>query len=226
MDGSERLQLTFPPVRAYEPRWSPNGKKIAFQGMTPGQPWKMYLISTDGGEPEEVAVGIGDVGWSPEGTSLIFHSGMADLLSTSPRAIHLLDLKTRQISTVPGSEGLYSPRWSPDGRYIAALRVASEILLMLDLRTKQWTELTKIAVDFPIWSRDSKYIYFDSAENAPNLYRVRIVDKRLEKVASLRGIRLAPVLGGLLNGLASDDSPLVLRDVGNQEIFALDLELP
>ena len=226
VDGSERLQLTFPPVRAYEPRWSPNGKKIAFQGMTPGQPWKMYLISTDGGEPEEVAVGIGDVGWSPEGTSLIFHSGMADLLSTSPRAIHLLDLKTRQISTVPGSEGLYSPRWSPDGRYIAALRVASEILLMLDLRTKQWTELTKIAVDFPIWSRDSKYIYFDSAENAPNLYRVRIVDKRLEKVASLRGIRLAPTFGGLLNGLASDDSPLVLRDVGNREIFALDVELP
>jgi hypothetical protein len=45
-------------------------------------------------------------------------------------------------------------------------------------------------------------------------------------VASLRGIRLAPILGGLLSGLASDDSPLVLRDVGNQEIFALDLELP
>jgi eukaryotic-like serine/threonine-protein kinase len=224
--GSERLQLTFPPLQAYEPRWSPDGKKIAFQGITPGQPWKMYLISTDGGEPEEVMSGLGDLGWSPDGTSLIFHSGMTDFLSATPRSIHLLDVKTRQILTISGSEGLYSPRWSPDGRYIAALRVGPEILLVFDVHAQKWTELTKIAVGFPIWSRDSKYIYFDSAENAPNLYRVRIADKKLEQVASLRGMRLAPVLGGLLTGLAPDDSPLVLRDVGSQEIYALDLELP
>ena len=98
--------------------------------------------------------------------------------------------------------------------------------MVFDVHSQKWTELTKIAVDFPIWSRDSKYIYFDSAENAPNLYRVRIADKNLEQVASLRGIRLAPTFGGLLTGLAPDDSPLVLRDVGSQEIYALDLELP
>ena len=225
-DGSERLQLTFPPFTAYEPRWSPDGKKIALQGIVPGQPWKMYLISSDGGEAEEVMTGIGDLGWSPDGNSLIFHSGMADFVSTSPRAIQSLDLKTRQISTFPGSEGLYSPRWSPDGRYIAALRMGSETLQILDVRTKRWIELAKIGVGFPMWSRDSKYIYFDSLESIPNLYRVRIADHSLEKVASLGGIRLAPTAGGNLTGLAPDDSPLVVRNVGNQEIYALDLELP
>jgi len=225
-DGSERLQLTFPPFTAYEPRWSPDGKRIALQGIVPGQPWKMYLISSDGGEAEEVMTGIGDLGWSPDGNSLIFHSGMADFVSTSPRAIQSLDLKTRQISTFPGSEGLYSPRWSPDGRYIAALRMGSETLQILDVRTKRWIELAKIGVGFPMWSRDSKYIYFDSLESIPNLYRVRIADHSLEKVASLGGIRLAPTAGGNLTGLAPDDSPLVVRNVGNQEIYALDLELP
>jgi len=107
VDGSEKLQLTFPPVTAYEPRWSPDGKRIAFQGSRPGQNWRMYLISADGGEAEELMTGIGDLGWSPDGKSLIFHSGMEDLVSTSPRAVQLMDLKTRKVSQLPGSEGFY-----------------------------------------------------------------------------------------------------------------------
>jgi hypothetical protein len=99
-------------------------------------------------------------------------------------------------------------------------------LQILDVRTKRWTELANIVVGFPMWSWDSKYIYFDSLESIPNLYRVRIADHSLEKVASLGGIRLAPTFGGNLTGLAPDDSPLVVRNVGNQEIYALDLELP
>jgi hypothetical protein len=47
-------------------------------------------------------------------------------------AIHMLDLKTRQVSTLSGSEGLYSPHWSPGGRYIVAMSLDSPKLMLFD----------------------------------------------------------------------------------------------
>lgn len=86
MDGSERLQLTFPPLTAWLPRWSPDGKQIAFQATAPNKPWMMYLVAADGGSPQEVAPGQGDVGWSPDGQSLGFGDTPLnpDLLASSP----------------------------------------------------------------------------------------------------------------------------------------------
>ena len=55
--------------------------------------------------------------------------------------------------------------------------------------------------------------------------RVRIDDGRVDVVASLRGLRRPSDLGSWV-GLAADDSPLVLRDVGTHEIYALDFEAP
>ncbi len=227
IDGSERLQLTFAPMQALLPRWSPDGKQIAFQGITPDKPWTMYLISADGGSLQEVAPGDGDIGWSSDGQSLVFGDTPLFFEPGPSRrlAIHVMDLKTRQVSTLPGSEGLYGPRWSPDGRMIAALRAGSETLLVFDLPTRKWTELERIYVGYPSWSRDSTYVYFDSPVGEPGLYRLRVADHKLEKLFSLKNVRFAGTIGGW-TGLAPDDSPLLLRDVGSQEIYALDWEAP
>ena len=47
-DGSERLQLTFPPMQVILPRWSPDKKQIAFTAMLPGRPAQNYLVSANG----------------------------------------------------------------------------------------------------------------------------------------------------------------------------------
>src|SRR5262245_259877 len=126
VDGSERQQLTYPPLQASLPRWSPDGKQIAFSARVPGKAWKIYLIPAEGGVTRQLTQEEGpemDPGWSPDGKTLVF--------GDQSKTIRLLDLSTRQVSILPGSEGLYSPRWSPDGRYIAAIEAISRGKLRL-----------------------------------------------------------------------------------------------
>ncbi len=227
-DGTDRLQLTFPPMKVGLPRWSPNGKQIVFTGIIPGHGFKTYLIDAAGGAPQQITAegrNEGDANWSPDGSSLVYWSS-SSWPPSNDLVIDVLDLQTHKVSKVPGSEGLFSPHWSPDGRYVAALRTAARGSMLFDFNTHKWTDLESIQASFPNWSRDSNYVYFFSEDSEPSIYRVRVRDRKLERVVGLKGIRLTIGEVGTWCGLAADDSPLILRDVGTQEIYALDLQLP
>ena len=224
-DDSEAVQLTYPPLHAFLPRWSPDGKRIAFAGALPNQNFDIYLISAEGGNPESVISeehSVTDVSWSADGQSLVF--GGVDREGAG-KGVRVFDLATRQISTLPDSAGKFSPRWSPDGRYIVAMPLSSpDSLWLFDRTTGEWTELCHQFIGYPSWSRDSKYVYFDSPQGEPAFYRVRINDHKMEKVAGLKNLRLTGTFAW--TGLGPDGSPLVLRDIGTQEIYALDVDFP
>ena len=225
-DGSERVQLTFPPMQAALPRWSPDGKQIAFMGTLSGASWRIYVLSAQGGVAERATPSelvAADPTWSPDGRRLVF----GRLLGSSALPICFLDVQTRQISKVPGSDGLRSPRWSPDGRYIVASADDSQRLLLFDLTTQKWSELAKASIGYPNWSRDGKYVYFSTSGGEPAVFRVRISDRKVERVADLKGVsRLQGYYVGGWLGLAPDDSPLILRGTSSDEIYALDWEAP
>ena len=231
LDGSERLQLTFAPMEVLAPRWSPEGKRIVLMGRQPGQGWKLYLVASEGGNsPQELLPGSDGQAapdWSPDGDSLVF-GGFPEEISgdASATSIHLLDLKTHQTSILPGSEGLYCPRWSPDGRYISATTANGQKLMLFDATGRKWSEPEDLPEGCPAWSHDGKYLYFQSFDvKEPAFFRMRISDRKRERLAE---INLRRNEAGWLwwNGLTPDDSPLVLRDESNEEIYALDGLVP
>jgi hypothetical protein len=145
--------------------------------------------------------------------------------------IRLLDLRSHQISTLPGSTGLWQAHWSPDGRYITALALGEEskgglqlcpALLLYDFRSGTWTTLARIwVIRNMTWSHDSQYIYFDSGVPDLGMYRVNIVSKKIELLASLKGF--AAVHDDWI-GVAPDGSPLMMKDSRINEIYALDVQ--
>ncbi len=220
-DGSQRIQLTYPPLTPVMPRWSPDGKQIVFFAFVSGKKTNAYMVSAEGGTPRDVmpedTQDEWDPTWSADGTKIAFGGGA----TIADSSIRLFDLKTNQVSTLPGSKGLFSPRWSPDGRYIAALSFESRGLMLFDVARQTWEEIAKISLGFPNWSKNGDYIYFLHEENEPSVMRVRLSDHKVERIADLKGFRQAGYFSIWL-GLAPDDSPLLLRDTGTQEIYALD----
>jgi Tol biopolymer transport system component len=158
IDGSERLQLTYPPMLAALPHWSPEGKRIAFAAVQPGRPSKIYIVSVDGGVAQQAtseAQEENDPAWSPDGELLAFGSAGPAM------AIHLLDVSSQAIQTLPGSEGRFAPRWSPDGRFIVAQPLDQQKLFLYDMSKKKWTGLVDLPAGYYQWSHDSKFVYFD-----------------------------------------------------------------
>ncbi len=225
-DGSERLQLSFSPLYATHPRWSPDGKWIAFCASVADQPSRAYKVSRDGVSPPELLPEANlpkwDPDWSPDGNKIAFSSGYFD----NPQSvIGILDLRSRQISELAESKGLHTPRWSPDGRFIVALMTMLQGEVLFDFTTHRWTELVRKTAAFPNWSRDGQYVYFLHWPDEPSVMRVRIRDRKLERVVDLRNFRLTGS-DAIWLGLAPDESPLLLRDIGTQEIYALDWQAP
>jgi Tol biopolymer transport system component/predicted Ser/Thr protein kinase len=230
VDGTQRLQLTFPPLRASAPYWSPDGERIAFSAQMPNKPWNINLVPARGGLPERVLPEDRDqfeANWSPDGRSLLFGAIRRDSME---RSLELLELESRQISILPGSKGLYGPLWSPDGRYIAAAAMDTTALKVFNCATREWTEMVAgpgHPQGFESWSHDSTALYFLRAweDEGRGVYRVDIASRKVVRVIDLRDTHLTGWFSAYF-GLTPDDSPLVLRDASTAEVYAAEWQAP
>jgi eukaryotic-like serine/threonine-protein kinase len=228
-DGTERVQLTFAPMVALLPRWSPDGKQIAFFGGTSTESFRVYLVPATGGTPRRATAGTlpeADPSWSPDGRRLAFGNTSGGQAGTTPNTtIQILDLGTGQVTPLPGSEGFFSPRWSPDGRHIAALSLDSLRVVIFDVAKHTWTDLMPRGAFYgwPYWSPDSTSITLIAGND---VRRVTIADRHVETVVSLVGLDVAPGQLGPWLGSTPDGWPVTTLEAGTHDIYALDWEAP
>jgi eukaryotic-like serine/threonine-protein kinase len=225
-DGSERMQLTFLPVFAAMPRWSPDDAQIAFFAGTASETPRIYVVPAAGGTPRRVTARNSpelDPSWSPDGRRLVFGSAPGlEPGGSSAAVIRVVDLGTGQVAPLPDSQGLFSPRWSPDGRHVAALSMDSRRLMLFDMAGRRWTELVRAdqdAIGWESWSTDSRSLTY---QQGAEIRRMRIDDRHAEVVASVKDLDLALGPFGFWVGSTPDESPLVLLDAGTHDIYALD----
>jgi Tol biopolymer transport system component len=186
-------------------------------------------VSADGGKQELLIKddrNVADPGWSADGREIVFGREPDSMgKENGPRAIELFNLQSRVRTTVPHSEGLFSPRWSPDGKWIAALTLAQNKVMLFDVTNQRWTELASISASDPNWSSDSKAIFVHAflAENQPIL-RISVPGGEVKVVASSADFHSAEPADYFFGGLTTEDLPLVRPRVGTGNLYSLDLD--
>ncbi len=226
-DGTNPLRLTDPPMYPAVPRWSPDGAELAFNAIDSTGRDQAYLIPSKGGIPQLLLPNDKgfqlDPNWSPDGRKIIFHtSETAD--APSREILRILDISSGKITDVPGSQGKWSPRWSPDGRFLAALTYGSASLAIFNFKTQQWSVIQKGELGYPTFSSDGRFLYFLRPVDNRGVYRIPVSGGKAEQVVDLKGVRLTSYYNYFM-GMDPDDTPLVLRDVGTDDLYALTLEM-
>ena len=221
LDGSERRQLSFPPSQVRMPRWSPDGTHIAFHSKKSKALFSVYIFSEQDGTTRQLPAGLNhdeiDPDWSADGHRIVFSdTSLKDQAST----LRIANLDTDQIAPLTGSSGLRSPRWSPDGKHIAALTADLHTLMLFDVVSQSWTRLASFRMGYPNWSHDSKYIYLVNLAHSPGICRVRVSDREVEPVVDMSRRNQFWTDDAWL-GLTGGDVPVVSRDISIQHLFAL-----
>jgi DNA-binding winged helix-turn-helix (wHTH) protein/Tol biopolymer transport system component len=225
-DGSDRLRLTEDDLEVFLAQWSPDGQQLLLMARRPGETWRIYSVAATGGATHLILAdqrNLADPDWSADGRSIVV-GGQAELMGKEgdPHVIQILDLSTHAIRTLPGSENLFSPRWSPDGRWISALSLDQTRLLLYDVQRGTWRTLFSGSAADTVWSSDSQSI-FSHAFAEPNSGIVRIPLHGADKLIADPSKTGLPSDDYRFSGITPNGAPIVEPGTSTGNLYFIDM---
>ena len=222
-DGTERIQLTFPPITANFPSISPDGTKVVFHTFHT-ENGEVFVVSMEGGSPKRIDDNAAYASWSPDGNH-IFYGGYS---VGSPGPLRITDARSGKKAVVPFSEAKSSGFWLSQDILVVRNEGGTNFETF-NLKTQKWTDLALGALgDVENWmiSPDRNYLYYTLAGAEPKVMRLRVADHQIETITSLKDLHRAVNYGNTQINVAPDGSPIFTRDTGYDEIYALNVRWP
>jgi Tol biopolymer transport system component len=184
VDGSGLEKLTHEAAGDFSPRWSPDGKRIAFSRA--GAVW---VMNSDGTNAEQITMPEREQtaapcraggflgGWSPDGEKITFYAAS---VTRSLGQVCIVNADGSDLTVVVSEPPGYhvEPAWSPDGEWIAfrSIREGNHDIYIVRPDGSDATNVTDHpALDLePDWSPDGKWIVFGSDRSgSTDLYMIR-----------------------------------------------------
>jgi len=194
--GANPHRLTAHPARDVYPRFSPDGKWVAFSSDRNGN-LDVYVVASTGGQPRQLTFHSADdnvLGWTPDSKSVLFSSMRGDDFLSKLYTVQAETGAERPVAVDIGTAGCYSP----DGAKLAFTRKGQVYwrkyyrgayqtdVTIADLAAHKFTDLTDFdGMDsWPMWGRDG-WIYFVSDRDGgglTNIWRIPEKGGKAEKV--------------------------------------------
>lgn len=222
-DGTGLRQLTDDIYQDRFPRWSPDGKRIAFMSDRSGK-WQIWTIKPDGSGLEQLTdapgAAYGPV-WSPDGARLLCQGyGFGAM----PFVIHTgKPWKDQSPEVLPASESgapFHALSWSPDGRKLggALLREdrSARGVAVYSLESHKYEQLAPVG-DWPRWLPDSRRLVFHYQD------KVYLIDSQSKKMHEV--LSVAPHAVSWYFGFSRDGRLLVFAlEATEADVWLMNLE--
>jgi tricorn protease len=198
-NGQNIQRLTVNRARDVYPRFSPDGKWIAFSSDRNGN-LDVFIVPSTGGTPTQLTFHSADdtvLGWKPDGSGVLFSTNRGEDFTAQLYTVNVAGGMPAKVGTDMGVQAAFSQ----DGRRIAYNpkaqaywrkfyrgSSASDVMLM-DVADKKFTQLTDFAGHdtWPMFSGDGVYFVSDREGNGlSNIYRVSDNGGKADRVTAFK----------------------------------------
>jgi serine/threonine protein kinase len=210
-DGTDRKQLTFPPMEAFWPYVSPDGSKVSF---CYGE--QLYLEDMAGGKPESMGLTGCGANWSLDGRYLAYKA---------QSGLRIYDLQLKKDSAVPSPERRRGGLWAGQDILIAANKDSTQ-MLSFNMKTQEWKTLAIGAFVNWMVSPDRKFLFVATRGENAEILRIDLANDSITTVGRMGDLRRIFDFFGTQMNVAPDNTAVFTRDIGSQEVYALHLRWP